>query len=58
MYKIKKGDIAMDVNLVKLCYTLVNIAFRNPIVKLVLSLHFVVNYLMNGKSPLRADSFR
>ena len=51
MYKIKKGDIAMDVNLV-------NIAFRNPIVKLTLSLHFVVNYLMNGKSPLRADSFR
>lgn len=44
--------MAMDVNLVKPCYTLVNIVYHKPIVKLARSLHFVVNYLMNGKSRL------
>lgn len=42
----------MDVNLVKPCYILANIVFHKPIVKLARSLHFVVNYLMNGKSRL------
>lgn len=45
--------MAMDVNLVKaLLYISANIVFHKPIVKLVRSLHFVVNYLMNGKSRL------
>ena len=49
----------MDVNLVKaLLYIGKYCVSQSAIVKLVLSLHFVVNYLMTGKSPLRADSFR
>lgn len=42
----------MDVNLVKALLYIGNIVFHKPIVKLVRSLHFVVNYLMNGKSRL------